>query len=397
MTSAQTLSFSSRSTTCQATWAEPDEIARQIVGNGLTLAGCGSTKCTDQSEELSLTHDANFLPVLDKLFGLPMLAAYFLPVQQIQILIPDNQKSDLFGNASFYRYSCASSQCARFSSTQGQLPCEAGYVPKQGSVLVTFDRFGLLVVVSFSRLFRAELLETFPGLLFCKQNHLRRSLGIFYRVVMIKLEAKYLFQVGEAVASVSFQFGPSPSRHYHAVMPSGAYDWKAVPLASTIDCAFVKAAVLNNWVSLHEAPERVNRIWKTWCVGHTSLINAMQIDIEGIKVGFRIDQGAEAESAPLIVENRETKLANAGRVAVGCFHVDGNKPVPGFQDLLSSWYKRWRRGIRGCAKVLISCAKEAFKKIHSNWPSILSVQIPDSLNTSIARLNNQSEMEACCA
>lgn len=294
---------------------------------GLKFVPCPNSSAFNQRHKFGFSKDADLLACRNELICSPVFGALLMAIEQRQVLVTNNQQGHLLAYAGLHRDSRARCASSCFCPGHGHLTGEASYMAKKRSILVPFQGDALCVVrfVFRSLVTLGELFVVFSSFLLRQEHNLSSGLGVFSSIMVVKVKVEMRFQACEAVASIAFQFRPSLSSNRHTVMPMAFRIWQSIPSTGTFDCSLVKAAVLHQGVSLEEGPQRLNNLAKVRLATDRCRVDTMQVHVEFVEVGLRVNQKADGLNKALIRHQGEADLTNRRCVRVGSFHIYGDK------------------------------------------------------------------------
>ena len=306
-------------------------------------AVCSSGR--DKFQKVTFAYDLNVMPAFNQLFGLAVLGAFFVPIEQGQILIADNEQSDLLANAGLNGDARACRDGRSFGSAYGQLSCKTGGMAIEWAVLVSIktDALGVVRGLSFAlRTFR-EVFVGLAGHLFRQQDYLCSRFRILSGIMVFKIQPEVILELGEAMPAIAFEFRPGLARDRDAVMPCQSRYWQFVALAGAFDSPFVKSTVLNKRVPLKKRTERLHHLVERGVPANSRRINPMKLTVEARKRGFRIDKKAQRMNAPRACDQSQAKLANGGCIRIGGLNVQCDKAKSLVQNIVVGMHE-WGLG-----------------------------------------------------
>jgi hypothetical protein len=89
-----------------------------------------------------------------------------------------------------------------------------------------------------------------------------------------------LFKIGQSMASIPFQPRPGGSGDGHTIAPTQSRLIQTVCFARRVDSAFVKAAVLNDWVPSQQHLKFRPYLSESRCVFNGLGTDPMQLDVK---------------------------------------------------------------------------------------------------------------------
>jgi hypothetical protein len=280
------------------------------------------------------------MSLCDEFISFPMLRAFGFAFRQGKVLVSNNEQCDFLADASLDRDAGACGNGGRFGAGKGQFSGEAGDMAEQWACFVTLCRWRFFkrLCCTFGFVLRGGYApKILPAFDLGHQNNLCGCFGVLGGIVVLEVEIKGRFQVGQAVSAVTFELRPGVLCNFNAVVPFGKKRWQAIAFAGAIDGTFVKLAMLNEGVPIEEVAKCLNDFGKVWMAFNHSLVDAVQFDIEVGKLHFRVDQKAQRLNLTAIGYQCQPELTNTGCISVCGFDVDGDKSKGLFQHVVSGY------------------------------------------------------------
>lgn len=189
---------------------------------------------------------------------------------------------------------------------------------------------------------RSDFIKRHSEMCFRMQHNHGSRAGIFSGVMMVETQIQHLFQIGQTMPAIAFQLGPGPSGNPDAVAPAERRRLKAQKTMGGVDGLFVKVAVLNEMVPGKQRQKGFKRLMEGQGVCHMIRPDPVQANVEGIKVGARIDEHGKCLDAIIGLNAGEAYLADAGGIAAGGFNIQCDEakiPMWDVADMLKVWAK----------------------------------------------------------
>lgn len=316
--------------------------------------------CVDDRQEFRLSENSDFMSLVDQFVCLSVLSALGFPFGQNKILITNDEQRDLFADARLDGDACTRCDFGRLGSRKGQFAGKARNFTKQLASFVAFCRGRLLVRflggLGFCGFWPGgeyvpKFLRTF---VLGHQDNLCGSFGVFGGIMVLKVQIQSRFQVCQPVTAIPLEFWPCVLRDPDTVMPFGAQFRDTVAFASTIDSAFVELAVLDQDVPTEKTAKRLNHLGKRRVTFDRAFVDAVKVNVEGVKSHFRVDQKAECVNVACISHHGQAELTDTGCVWVCSFHVQRNEAKCLLQNVVSGHSSFWPISLCGKIKAVVA-------------------------------------------
>lgn len=170
-----------------------------------------------------------------------------------------------------------------------------------------------------------ELFKSGAYMGLCLQDNLRRRAGVLAGVVVGEVQTEGRFEVGQAVATLSFELGPCLPGDPDAIAPAEFGRWQMVGTAGSGNGGFIEVAVLDKVVAVEKPMQQRPYLRKGGRPRHSLGAYAMEPDVERRKWPFGIDIGRPAFDPVSVINAGNADLAYAGNSVAGGLDIKRDK------------------------------------------------------------------------
>lgn len=279
----------------------------------------------EQSQEFGFGYDLDFKTLLNHGLGLSVFGAFFMSGQQVQILIADNKNGGFSGDASLDFHASFGGKSGGVFAAHGNFTREASDCPKEFTVDVGGFTHGFWVGLAgfwFGQFFDGLISFFHSG-----QNNHCGGFGILFGVVVGEFEVQPFFKVCQAMSAIANEFRPSAAGDDDTVVPLHVGKGHCVGVKSGLEGAFVKLAVLDDFMRGHQAEIGLDNAAEWRCAGDHFSGDAVNADVKIIKIAERINQILIGLDSSIVLNASNTDLTDAASVRICGFDIKRNKAV----------------------------------------------------------------------
>lgn len=278
-----------------------------------------------QAQEFGFADDFNQVSLLDHGFGLSVFGAFLMSSQQVQILIADNKNGGFFGDTAFDFHPCLGRKgCGTFAAHL-YFACETGDYPKELAGIVSGFGHGFRVVLS--GFVPAQFLDCFVGFFEGGKHDHGGGFGVFFGIVVLKIQPQFNFQVCQTVTSIILEFGPRASGDDDTVVPLHVGKGHGVSFKSGFEGTFVKLAVLDDFMCGHQLHVGFDDAVEWRCAFDHISGYAMNADVEIVKMGEWIDQVFIGRDGSIALNAGNSDLTDTASVRIGSLNVNSDEII----------------------------------------------------------------------